>query len=141
MAAPPDSRLKTPQRGVSMADTPEQRLDDMAHAVADALGLLRLVIHQLPIPIALPLPERGTPHQEFTDSIERVRELLEYEPTDEHAVAHIDQAALGILTSMDLVRVAVDEGTTWRYDAVMMACTMAVMNLRLARMIMAGEME
>ena len=124
-----------------MADTPEQQLDDMASAVADALGLLQQVVHQLPIPIKLPFPEQATPHEEFTASLDRTRTLIEDEPIPPHAVAHLDQAVLGILTAMDLIRIAINVGIDWRYDAVFMTCTTAIMNMRLARMIVDGVVE
>jgi hypothetical protein len=124
-----------------MADTPEQRLLQMAEAISDALSDLMQVAAQLPIPIVIPMPESATPHREFTASIERVRTLIEDEPIPGQAIGHLDQAVLGILIAMDMVYMASNVGVDWREDAVYMTCTTASINLRLVLMILAGELE
>ncbi|WP_433445670.1 hypothetical protein [Nonomuraea sp. CA-141351] len=109
-----------------MADTPEQQIHEMAEAIAIALDHLRAVARLLPIPIDLPIPGTDTPPKEFVGSIERMRTLVESEPITEDLKAHLDQATLCILTAIDIIQIALAEGIEWRYEAVHMICTTAV---------------
>lgn len=124
-----------------MADTPEERLDKMAEAVVDAIAALRLSFLRLPIEIVFPIAEEGMTRDEFIALIERARDLIGDEPIPSHAMGHLDQAMLEILTVMDMVAIALSEGIGWREDAVYVICTTAIMNIRVATMIIEGAME
>lgn len=124
-----------------MADTPEERLDQMAEAVVDSIAALRHGFTHLPIEIVFPLAEHGMTRDEFIALIERARGLIVDEPIPSNAMGHLDQAMLGILTAMDMVAIALSEGIGWREDAVYMICTTALMNIRIATMIIEGELQ
>ncbi|MEV4174002.1 hypothetical protein [Nonomuraea sp. NPDC049709] len=124
-----------------MADTPEQRLDDMANAIAHALTHLRTVAQLLPIPIDLPIPGADTPPREFIGAIERLRTLIEDEPIPGEAMDHLDQATLSVLTAIDLIQIALADGIDWRYEAVHMICTTSILASHLTLLILRGNQE
>ncbi|MFB9631348.1 hypothetical protein [Nonomuraea helvata] len=104
----------------------------MADAIVRSLTALQEAARRLPLPIVLPKLRSGMSAHEFIDPIKGLRTMLEAEPIPETVIARIDQAALGILASIELTQIAAADEIDWRYDAVHMICTTAVIAARLA---------